>query len=310
MLSGLVFAAACWMMFHKEYAFHHEQLPGNCSDARFHNQSLTEARFFIDDTLKAHHGMVTMRCVIPVHIYPCADDNSAYCARYSSETPLPTARTRFEITNVRCRLFGGTRTQHCKAQNWHCLGAQPCDAYEKAQRLCTHKLKVSPYECYYVPGTTQAGPDQVRFARRAFPIWWLLGSIVLSLQSVVFCCGGAKVIAGDCENRGPKETVVQTAKAVLCFGCIVSVLVVIFLLLSRVSDSPLGRVAVEVANLTRIDEGGRTILPQEEPVPMTPWWQYLLILLAVFGGVALLFGFIMPSVLQHQFGDETKEEEE
>jgi len=169
-----------------------------------------------------------------------------------------------------------------------------------------HKLKESPYECFYVPDTI--GPDEVRFARRAFPIWWLLASILLSIMSLLLCCYGATVIRDDFEKHGPMESGVQTLYAILCFGCIVAVFVVLFLLLSRLSDSPLGQVVVEAANLTRMDEDGNTILPQEEPVPTTPWWQHLLITLAILGGVALLFVLLAPSFLRRGAKEEEAEE--
>jgi len=301
MLSGLVVSVVCWMMFRKEYAFHQEQLPGMCSDARLHNQTLEEARFFIDDSLQAH-GVNTMRCVIPVHIYPCPDDDSKFCSQYSSQSPLPTARTRYEVTNVRCRRSGGA--QRCKAPAWHCFGDQACDAYEKAQRLCIHKLKEGPYECFYVPDNVQ--PDQLRFARRAFPIWWLLGSIVLSLVGVAVCWLGATVIRDDCEQHGPMESIAQSAFAVLCFGCIMAVLVVLGLLLLRIPDSALGQLAVEAANLTVIDDGGNEILPQEEPVRTAPWWPYLLTILGAFGGLGLL----VIAILQQRRATKEEEEEE
>jgi len=300
MLAGLAVAVVSWMMFQKEYAFHHEQLPGMCSDARFHNQTITHAKFFIDDTFQAH-GVTTMRCAIPLYIYPCPDDDSRFCARFRSQSPLPTARTRYEVTTVRCHRSAGA--QHCKAQDWHCHGDQACDAYEKAQRLCIHKLKVDPYECFYVPNKVQ-GPDQVRFARRGFPIWCLLGSIVMSLVGVALCWLGATVIREDGEKHGPMESIAQSAFAVLCFGCIMAVIVVLILLLSRVPDSPLGQIAVEAANLTQIGEGGTEILPEEEPVPTTPWWHYMLIMLAIFAAV------LVAVVAIFQQRGETKEEEE
>jgi len=306
MLAGVAISVACWLMFRKEYAFHHEQRPGFCSDARLQNQTLREARFFIDDRLQSH-GVVTMRCAIPVHIYPCTDDGSSSCGVDTVEPPLPTPRSRYEATTVRCRRRGGV--EPCAGETWHCFGDRACDAYEKAQRLCIHKLQKSPYMCYYVPDSIQAGQDSIRLARRGFPIWLLLGSIVASLGGIALCWFGAAVLRDDCETHGPSESIAQSAYAVLSFSCIMAVMIVCLFLLSGVPDSPLGQVAVEVVNLTRVDEGGNEILPEEEPVPETPWWQYMLVMLVVFSGVAVLFACLM----RHRgnlIGEEDEEEEE
>jgi len=210
-------------------------------DARFLNQTLREAKFFIcTERWTGERVPLMRRRVIPIHVYPCPGDDERFCEEqtmwnldHSSLTPLPTARIRYEIIAANC--FGGT----------------PCDAYEKAQRLCVGKLAESHYKCWYMRGVS------------------------MGLASVGCGLFAFRMMRNECRLHGPREMASHRAP---CCGCFLVLLVVVTILVhfTPAPPSPPDNIPVEVANLTRYDENGGVVLPEEQPVPGTPVWQTVL----------------------------------
>eukprot|EP00927_Polykrikos_kofoidii_P066694 TRINITY_DN62251_c0_g1_i1.p1 TRINITY_DN62251_c0_g1~~TRINITY_DN62251_c0_g1_i1.p1 ORF type:complete len:333 (+),score=24.17 TRINITY_DN62251_c0_g1_i1:82-1080(+) len=159
----------CCTYFMKKLHFGNNCVSGLCVDGRLRNEELRNATIGVDDSSVSKRNVITMQCVFPVHVYPCA-----HAGRDCSDKPLRT-RERVESTGLSCDLSLVNHAHDCRYPNWYCETGK-CTAYEKAKSLCaSHFLKQQPYECWYVPGEALAG---IRFEKPGFPFLWCLASIL------------------------------------------------------------------------------------------------------------------------------------
>jgi len=99
-------------------------------------------------------------CEVPVKVYECpAGSSKDECARAPVANMTAFHRSRTYKTGVYCWQEKGVtmwKQAPCDAQAWNC-SSQPCDAYEKARRICAASLREDGYPCYFYPPSEEAG---------------------------------------------------------------------------------------------------------------------------------------------------------
>lgn len=286
-LASSTFLLKQWLDFSRELTLFKEQRPAVCLGGRMRNESMSQARFQVDDFEHDQESTLgRINCRFQVYVYPCTDPAERRCSA-ASATAEPVSRWRlsFDYAGVRCArpgswtLAGST----CDKAAWRC-GSKPCNAYQKAAGECVTILDSRPYACHYVPGDVTAGISTEPFE---YPL--LSGVFAAVVTVLLLACAQdfiRKALVSACEDDCSSLLRVLLGLC-LIFATAVATMQTL-LVMPGLVRAPLG---------ARAFEGGfwgaalREAAPWQAEVEQDPWQDMILIMSALLGAcifIALL----------------------
>jgi len=304
MVGFFVLEYTLWRKFAEDYIFFTEQRPAMCVDGRSSDQPISAAKYVVDDS-KRSKSSVTMRCGIPVSVYPCTNVDAelkAACAPAAVQKQWP---TRIIDTDITCAAGWTISGSSCTDSDWECTNFGACDAYEKARRLCAHELILDSYFCYHVPDHEDFGIliPQNGEDKRSWPVGWLIGGICGFILWLFTCCSAMH--RAEHLQSGLQDVILVNGVAAAISGFIYLITWAVKKATGYYDKDP-----IEESSYKKLADmmwpnnvpfpGGpanHTLVPEDPVSETTMWWHYALIA----GGIVAALCCIFSSASQSGF---------